>query len=735
MQNRSLRIEGTVENIVFRNDTTGYTVFDIDSGGEWITAVGEIGIIHEGETVVITGYYTNHSRFGTQFRIETYKEKLPDTVLNIEKYLSSGAIKGIGVKLAEKIVKRFGKKTLEILENQPERLAEIGISGKKYENILAEIKKAFTLRNLINFLEKYEVPFSDIMRIYLEYGTESINMIKENPYILCTGNIRLPFKKADTIADALDCMEKNFSSRVIAFVCDLLRHYADSYGHSCMKLDYIISLTLKELKISSPEQEDNISGIIRNASQKDDVTGIRNLYIYNHDDVMYISLPEYYDAEKYIRDRLLKMSEEKTDTDCEIFISDEEKRNGIKYEFLQREAIKSAVSEKIFVLTGGPGTGKTTTLNAIISILEKKGLKVFLTAPTGRASKRLSDITGHNAKTIHRLLEVSSDSDNQFSRNENNPLHCDAVIVDEFSMVDVLLFEALLRAMKPNCKLIITGDSDQLPSVSAGNLLYDIINGQAVKVIRLEEIFRQSQKSCIITNAHKIVTGEYPDLTRKDSDFFFFRRSEYEQALKLIVDLVKERLPKAYGYSPTEDIQILAPSRKGILGTVEINRILQDEINKQDGNKTEYTGISGVFRTGDKVMQNINNYDVEWNKNGKTGNGIFNGDIGMIKNINLTEKTLNIDFDGRIAEYSFDMLPQIELAYAVTVHKSQGCEFEAVIVPLQDGLEMLNHRNLLYTAVTRAKKLLIIIGNENVIKKMVDNVRGRKRYTNLRNMF
>ncbi|MDE6834819.1 MAG: ATP-dependent RecD-like DNA helicase [Ruminococcus sp.] len=735
MEQQLIRIEGTVENIVFRNETNGYTVFDMDSNGELVTAVGEVGSIHEGETLVITGAYTVHSRFGTQFKIESYEEKLPDTALNIEKYLSSGAIKGIGVKMAGKIVNRFGDKTLEILEKEPERLAELKISGKRYDNILIEIKKAFALRNLVSFLKNYEIPFSDAMKIYLEYGVESLDCVKENPYILCSGSLRLDFKKADTIAGELDCIEKNFSSRIVAFISDELRRHADSNGHSCMILKFITDRLRDELKIYSDERFSEVMEIIEKASMYNEVTGTPDLYIYDHENITYISLPEYYEAEEYIYNRLLSMSSEKINVNCKKFIADEETRNNIKYESLQCKAIKMAVSQKIFILTGGPGTGKTTTLNAIISILEKRGLKVVLTAPTGRASKRLADITGHDAKTIHRLLEVRSDNDNDFSRNEKNPLNCDAVVVDEFSMVDVLLFNSLLRAMRPSCKLIITGDSDQLPSVSAGNLLYDIINGQAVKVIRLKEVFRQAQKSCIVTNAHKIVTGEYPDLTQKDNDFFFFRRSESESAIRLIIDLVKTRLPNAYGYSPFDDIQILAPSRKGMLGTREINRILQNEINSQNGLKPEYTSISGTFRTGDKVMQNINNYDIEWKRNGETGKGIFNGDIGKIKSINLSNKTAVIDFDGRIAEYPFEMLVQIELAYAVTVHKSQGCEFEVVIIPVQDGMDMLNHRNLLYTAVTRAKKLLIIIGNEYLINKMVDNVRGRERYTNLRNMF
>ena len=389
----------------------------------------------------------------------------------------------------------------------------------------------------------------------------------------------------------------------------------------------------------------------------------------------------------------------------------------------------------MIILTGGPGTGKTTTLNAIISILERKNLKVFLTAPTGRASKRLTELTGHEAKTIHRLLEMKYDEKKHcriFNYNESNKLNCDVVIIDETSMVDVLLFEALLRAIKPSCKLIITGDSAQLPSVGAGNVLHDLIEGQVLPIIELKTVFRQAQKSLIITNAHKIVSGEYPDLATKDNDFFFFLRSNPVLALQLVVSLVKDRLPKTYGYSPIDDIQVIAPSRKGFLGTNELNRVLQNEINPPDSLKSEIKTLNGVFRLGDKVMQNSNNYQIEWEKNGESGSGIFNGDIGKI--ISISKEKVTIDFDGKIVEYVFEQLNQIELAYAITVHKSQGCEFKVVIIPVQDGFDMLNHRNLLYTAVTRAKKLLILIGNEQVIFRMVDNVRNTERFTCLKNM-
>ena len=729
MKQELQRIEGTVENIVFRNENNGYTVFDFDSGGEWITVVGEFGSIREGENFIIQGNYTTHSRFGTQFKAEIYEEKLPDTAVNIEKYLASGAIKGIGVKLAEKIVKHFGDKTLEILETEPHRLAEIkGISPKKYISITEDIKKAFALRNLSSFLGKYGIPSAVIMKIYVEYGTVALDLIIKNPYMLCENNIGLDFKTADEIANSLECITENRNQRITAFICDELRKNAENNGHSCMPMKYILDKTLTELKIYS---DNEISEVCIYASENKVSEPAFFRYTYKNNE--YISLPEYYKAEKYISERIKSMNAKKRNINCELLIDDEEKRNNIKYETLQRKAITTAITEKIFILTGGPGTGKTTTLNAIISNLKKMGMNVMLSAPTGRAVKRMEEITGHNAKTIHRLLEMRSESEN-FSRNEKNPLSCDAVIVDETSMVDVLLFEALLRAMKPECKLILTGDSDQLPSVNAGNLLHDLIDGQAVKVIRLKEVFRQAQKSCIVTNAHKIVNGEYPDLTEKKSDFFFLRRYGYENTVRLVVELMKKRLPDAYNYSPFDDIQVIAPSRKGMAGTNELNKILQNEINSQNGLKTECSSINGIFRQGDKIMQNVNNYEIEWEKNGEKGKGIFNGDIGRIKSINLSSKIAVIDFDGRIAEYPFEMLTQIELAYAITVHKSQGCEFEAVIMPIQEGFDMLNHRNLLYTGVTRAKKLLILIGCEQVIYRMIDNKRGTERYTNLNSM-
>lgn len=727
MEQKLLHVEGTVENVLFKNEANGYVVLDLDAGGELITVVGEIGDIEEGEGLILEGYYDTHRRFGTQFRAEYCERKLPDTVVNIEKYLGSGAVKGIGPGLAKKIVAVFGEKTLDIMEHDPYRLSEIkGISTQKCEDIANEARKLFSLRCIMSYLSGYGVKSGIAMRTYQKYGPDAMELLKLNPYLLCGENIDLEFKKADTIAHDLH-IPKNSDKRVIAGLQYILRANT-TLGHSCLPLDVLLTKAENALGIS---EKDFYSSY--NAALDDD-----ELFEYIKNEREYVYLPDYYYAESFIADRIkvLKDFTSPEDFDFDALIDIEQEEHGIEYEELQRRAITSAVSRGLMILTGGPGTGKTTTLNAIISIFEKRGLRVFLTAPTGRAAKRMSDLTGYEAKTIHRLLEVVYDKGGRltFAHNENNPLDCDVIVIDEMSMVDVLLFEKLLRALRLGCKLIMVGDSDQLPSVGAGNLLGDLIASQAVTVIKLQEIFRQARKSCIVTNAHKIVSGELPDLSRKDSDFFFFKRNSPEAVCELLVDLARTRLPKAYNYSPVDDIQIIAPSRKGTLGTVEMNKLLQEKINPHDDKKPEVKGKLFTFRLGDKVMQTRNNYDIIWKKDEEQGTGVFNGDIGKIININMMTRNVIIDFDGRLTAYPFDTLDQIELAYAVTVHKSQGCEFEAVIMPLLGSFEKLCYRNLLYTAVTRARKLLIIIGSEEDISRMVENNRRTRRYTCLKKM-
>lgn len=727
MEHEVLHIEGTVENVLFKNENNGYIVLDLDAGGTLITVVGELGDIETGEGLILEGHYVSHQKFGTQFQAEYCERKLPDTVVNIEKYLSSGAIKGIGPSLARRIVNVFGSKTLEIMENDPYRLSEIkGISAKKCDEIANEAKKLFSLRCIMSYLSQYEIKSQFAMKTYQKFGENAMDMLKVNPYLLCGESIELDFRKADAIAHDLH-IDKNSEKRIIAGMKYILKANS-ALGHSCLPLDVLQPKTSNALNISESDfyRSYNIA--------LDD----EDLFEYIKNEREYVYLPDYYYAEKFIADRIriLRDFTSPEDYDFNDMIDIEEEEHKIKYEKIQRQAITAAISKGLMILTGGPGTGKTTTLNAIISIFEKQGFNVLLAAPTGRAAKRMSDLTGYDAKTIHRLLEVEFDVGGRlrFKHNENNPLECDVLIIDEMSMVDVLLFESLLRAVRLGCKLVMVGDSDQLPSVGAGNLLRDIIDSKVVTVIELKEIFRQARESCIVTNAHKIVSGEYPDLTQKANDFFFFKRDDFDKAVKLVVDLAKTRLPAAYSYSPTDDIQILTPSRKGTLGTVEINKVLQRELNPPDDSKPEYKSYVYTFRVGDKIMQTKNNYDIVWRKGDEQGTGIFNGDIGKIININRATMCAVLDFDGRVATYPFDMLSQVELAYAITVHKSQGCEFEAIIMPVLGGFEKLYYRNLLYTAVTRAKKLLILIGSEEKIRCMVDNNRRTRRYTCLKSM-
>lgn len=722
MEQQTLKIEGTVENVMFRNESNGYTVLDIDTGGELVTAVGELGDVESGEILLLEGCYVTHPRFGTQFKAEYCERKLPNTSVNICKYLSSGAIKGIGPALAKRIVDVFGEKTLEIMEKEPRRLREIkGISAQKCEDIANEVQKIFNLRHLMIFLSQYGIKSGYAMKAYQQWGLQAIELIKSNPYSLCGHPVELSFKKAEEMAKEMR-IPSDSHKRIGAGFVYLLEENAKA-GHSCIPIDKFETLCCRYLGISESDFYN-----VYNEMLEDEY-----IFEYLKNDRGFVYLADYYCAERYIAGRIavLKAFSSSNDYDYEKLIDLEEEQNGIHYEKLQRRAITTALSRGIMILTGGPGTGKTTTLNAIISLYEKKGEPVLLAAPTGRAAKRMSDLTGREARTIHRLLEVEYDQNGKlkFTHNESNPLECSVVIVDEMSMVDVMLFESLMRSLKLNCRLIMVGDSDQLPSVGAGNLLKSLIESKCLPVIELKEIFRQAEQSCIVTNAHKIVGGELPDLTQKKNDFFFFRRIEPEMVSRLMVDLVKTRLPKAYNYSPTDDIQVISPSRKGIMGVVELNKVLQEQLNPKHPAKKEVRSPVYTFREGDKIMQIKNNYDIVWSKDGKQGAGIYNGDIGKIVSINKARLEVLADFDGRIAAYTFDMTDQLELAYAITVHKSQGSEFEAVIIPLIGGFDKLYYRNLLYTAVTRAKKLLIIIGDESIVKKMVMNNKRTNRYT------
>ena len=726
------KITGEVDSIVFKSETSGFCVLMLNCDNELITVVGEMGDVEEGEELVLTGEFTTHKKFGEQFKVEMFERSLPTTSAAIQRYLSSGAISGIGPILAKRMVKMFGDKTLEIIENEPERLVEIeGITKKKAEKMCKEFKTTFAVRSLMVYLNKLEIPASYGIKAWKRWGDGAEGMIKSNPYILCSFGVDLPFLKADEIAVKQE-IPLDSECRIKAGINYVLAQNGNA-GHTCLPLDMLKKLTTDYLKVSGEQFQTVLDEQIEE----------ENLYYYYKKKRPFVMLRDYFKAEDYISRRLEIMREITYDNkiDFSTVIDLEEQNNGICYEKIQREAINLALSKGFLVLTGGPGTGKTTTLNAIISLYEQQGLNVMIAAPTGRAAKRISDLTGYEAKTIHRLLEVeySSGDTLRFVHNENNLLDCDAMIVDEMSMVDSCLFEALLRALSVTCKLVLVGDSDQLPSVGAGNVLKDIIDSGVMSVVTLKEIFRQAQESEIVMNAHKIVNGQHIDLTSKDKDFFFFQRLQYPELQNLVVELCKERLPKAYNFSPLEDIQVLSPTRKGPAGTAELNKRLQEELNPPMAGKSEIKTLNCIYRMGDKVMQTKNDYEIIWKKQvgdekTESGTGIFNGDIGIIIGVNKILQTATIDFEGRVAVYNMQMLDNLELAYAVTVHKSQGSEFNVVILTVFGGFDKLYYRNLLYTAVTRAKKMLIIVGSKNRLEFMIDNNRRTLRYTALKNM-
>lgn len=726
-------IEGSVDCVVYKNEDNGFAVLTLDVGGEPVTVVGEFGDVEEGEDLKVTGEYINHHKFGMQFKAQLCERALPKTSSAIQKYLSSGVIKGIGPVIAKKIVKAFGEKSLEIFDSDPDRLLEIeGISPKTHKKIMESYKNVFGVRSLMIFLAKYEIPATFGVRAWKKWSGNAQEAIKKNPYLLCSVGVDYPFSKAEIFANQLE-IPTDDKNRIRAGINWVLTENT-RLGHTCVPKDKLKEVSLRFLKISSEAFDDVLAEEIFE----------ENLHIYYKKNRPFVMLHDYYKAEDYISRRLRVMKDISYDNEIDFsdVINLAEEQFDITYEEIQRRAINTALSRGFLVLTGGPGTGKTTTLNGIISLFQQQGMNVMIAAPTGRAAKRISDLTGFDAKTIHRLLEVKfSDGERpRFVHNENNLLDCDVMIIDEMSMVDSLLFESLLRALKFNCNLIMVGDSDQLPSVGAGNLLKDIIDSGIVPTVELKEIFRQVEKSKIVVNAHKIVKGEMIDLSDKTSDFFFFQRLEYEELQSLVVDLIKSRLPDAYGYDSFEDIQVLSPTRKGPSGTVELNNRIQNELNPPSKNKSEIKSFLYTFRVGDKVMQTKNNYDIIWKRLDEDGNetengsGIFNGDIGRIISLNKVLGVITIDFDGRICKYNTAMLEDVELAYAVTVHKSQGSEFEVVVLTAFKGYDKLYYRNLLYTAVTRAKKMLIIVGSSNRIEFMINNNRRTNRYTALKNM-
>ena len=731
MQKETLvQITGTVETIVYKNEETGFTVLELDKDGELITVVGELSAVGEGEILTLHGSFRTHPSYGTQFKAVAAQQKLPSSAAAILRYLSSGAVKGIGPVLASRMVAEFGDDTLQVLENEPDRLSCIqGISPAKCEKLKEELGRMFGMRSIMLFLSQFGIDSSTSVSVWKRWGTMSKRMIEENPYLLCCEEIGMEFDQCEAIAKKLG-IPPDSSYRIEAALQFVLRHNLYN-GHTCLPLDKLLPTAGALLNQNQTMIEKSMEILLRR----------KELNIVDVNGRDYVYLPEYLEAERFIASRVRFMLS--ADESCAPKAKEKEKiealqqKNGISYASLQKEAIEQAISHHLFILTGGPGTGKTTTINAIIELLEEGGNQVALCAPTGRAAKRMSEVTGKDAKTIHRLLEVdfANPSSLQFKRNEKNPLPYDAVIVDETSMVDIPLMRSLICALKLRCRLILVGDSDQLPSVGPGNVLRDFIESECIPQVRLTEIFRQAQKSLIVTNAHAIVHGQMPELKKHDNDFFFLKRERAEQIKSTVLDLVSSRLPKSYGYSPTADIQVIVPTRIGAVGANNLNQSLQEWLNPPAPNKGEFESNGRKFRVGDKVMQIKNNYDILWQKdNGEEGMGVYNGDIGFIESIDRPTKTLLIRFDDRVAEYLFEMAPELELAYAITVHKSQGSEFEAVVMPLTSYKSKMHYRNLLYTAVTRAKSRLILLGQEKTIAEMIANNRKTVRYTNLKEM-
>ncbi len=715
-------LQGTVEEVIYKNADNGYIVITIDADGAPETVVGVLGDIVEGETIKLRGNYVANAKYGRQFKAVTCERTLPTTATEIRRYLGSGVIKGVGPALAKKIVTAFGTDSLQIIENDPVRLSELnGITMDKALYISHEFRKLSGIKSIIEFLQKYDISPVTAALVWKIHEGASVAAVKENPYILCDSGIDVSFTVADRIAYDLE-LDMFSSERIKAGIAYVLRE--NSYaGHTCLPKPRLMERVCIALRVS----EDDFDTAL--------YKGIReNVFCeYEHSNRIYVFLTEYYHAELYIASKIalmLKLSAP-LEKDFSEEIAGVEWTEGIQYEDLQKAAINAALGNNLFILTGGPGTGKTTTLNAVIQLCRGKNKRLCLAAPTGRAAKRMSDLTGQPAKTIHRLLEVDFSNENKlkFKHHELNPLKADVIIIDEMSMVDTLLFEALLRAIKPESKLIMVGDSNQLPSVGAGNILKDLISSGFIPTVELKEIFRQAAESLIVTNAHKIVNGVNPELNERKKDFFFMPTNSDEDTARLVVNLAKTRLPEAYGYSPIDDIQILSPTKMGAAGTKELNRSLQLALNPPARNKKEIRFFDVSFRMYDKVMQIKNDYDVAWKKDGESGLGIFNGDIGIITDVDTSNNILKIDFDGRIAVYTTEMLSKLEHAYAVTIHKSQGSEYKAVIMPLTDVSEQLLYRNLLYTGITRAKENIILVGIRGIAERMVQNDRKSLRYS------
>lgn len=724
------KLAGYVEHIIYRNTDNGYTVLNLVSGETEITCVGIFSTIAEGENIEAAGDYTDHPTYGTQFKVVSFEEKAPEDQEAIERYLGSGAIKGIGLAMAARIVRRFKEDTFRIIEEEPERLVEVkGISERKAMEIASQVNEKRDLRQAMIFLQQFGITMNLAVKIYNKYGQEVYGILKENPYRLADDIEGVGFRTADDIA-AKAGIRTDSDFRVRSGILYTLLQ-ASGEGHTFLPKEELTSKASELLGIDQEIIEKNYM----------DLSIDRKIVMKQSGEQTQIYAASFYymEANTATMLRELDITYDVADAEIEQRIHKIEKQTGMELDEHQVQAVKEAVRNGLLVITGGPGTGKTTTINTIIRYFELEGMDIFLAAPTGRAAKRMSETTGFEARTIHRMLELNGGMEGNagFERNETNPLETDVVIIDEMSMVDITLMNSLLKAIAPGTRLILVGDINQLPSVGPGSVLKDIIQSEIFNVVMLTKIFRQASTSDIIVNAHKINRGEEVSLDNKSMDFFFLKRYEADIIINVVLQLVKQKLPKFVDATPY-DIQVLTPMRKGLLGVERLNGILQHYLNPPDKSKREKEHGDMVFREGDKVMQTKNNYQLEWEictKFGLTvdkGMGIFNGDMGIIAEINDFAETMTVEFDeGRKVEYSYKLLDELELAYAITIHKSQGSEYPAVVIPLLNGPSMLMNRNLLYTAVTRARKCVTLVGNDTTFQQMIKNTSQQKRYSGL----
>ena len=723
-------LAGYVEHIIYRNADNGYTVLNLVSGEDEITCVGIFSAIVEGENIEAQGEYTEHPTYGQQFKVTSFEEKAPEDEEAIERYLGSGAIKGIGLAMAARIVRRFKEDTFRIIEEEPERLAEIkGISNRKAMEIASQVNEKRDLRQAMIFLQQYGITMNLAVKVYQAYGQDVYGIIRENPYRLADDIDGVGFRTADEIAARVGIrMDSDFRVRS-GILYTLLQ--ASGEGHTYLPETELTPRASKLLNVTAEQVE----------KQYMDLAIERKIILKQMEDQTQIYAASFYYMEANTATMLkrLNVSYDVSDAEIEQRIRGIEKKSGMTLDEHQVTAVKEAVRNGLLVITGGPGTGKTTTINTIIRYFELEGLEIFLAAPTGRAAKRMSETTGFEARTVHRMLELNGGAEGSggFERDESNPLEADVIIVDEMSMVDISLMYSLLKAISVGTRLILVGDVNQLPSVGPGSVLRDIIQSHACNVVMLTKIFRQASTSDIIVNAHKINHGEEVILDNKSMDFFFLKRYDADVIINVVLQLIKQKLPKFVDATPY-DIQVLTPMRKGLLGVERLNGILQRYMNPPANDKVEKEYGSTVFREGDKVMQTKNNYQLAWEirtKFGLTvdkGLGIFNGDMGIIRQINDFAEQMIIEFDeGRMVEYPYKLLDELELAYAITIHKSQGSEYPAVVIPLLGGPMMLMNRNLLYTAVTRARKCVTLVGNEVTFRQMIRNTSQQKRYSGL----